>query len=149
MEGRKVAAAGIIAAAIAANAWENAPAPQPSPVPDGGLVLKGLFTGPTAGPDARVVQHLSAEIADCIETDGREQKPRLAAGVHFDDLRTRAREFRCRGESIGARQPAVGQAVAKFLDAAVGNSGGPVTPEQRAAWVTAYREIARAASVSP
>lgn len=148
MEGRKVAAAGIVAVALAANALESRPLPLP-PAPDGGLVLSGLFAGPTAGSDARIVEHLSAEIADCIEADGRSEKPRLSAGIHLDDLRTRAREFRCRGESIGDRQPAVSQAVAKFLDEAVGNSGGPVTPEQRAKWVDAYREIARAASVAP
>lgn len=149
MEGRKLAAVGLVIAALAVNAIENSPAPAPSPAPDGAIVLQGLFSGPTALSDARTVQHLSEEIADAIEQDGNKEKPRLAAGVHFDDLRVTAREFRCRGESIGDRQPAVAAAVGKFLEQAVGNSGGPVNAEQRAKWIAAYREIARAASVAP
>lgn len=145
MDARKLVAVGLVFAAVAVNSIE----PRPVPQPDNGLVLQGLFTGPTALPDARIVQHLSGEIADCLELDGKAEKPRLSAGVHFDELRTAARAFRCRGESIGVRQPAVSQAVGKFLDEAVGNSGGPVTPEQRAKWVAAYREIERAASAAP
>ena len=66
-------------------------------------------------------------------------------GVAFDELRTRARVLRCRGESIGERQPRVREAIQAFLDTAVGTSGGPVSPEQRSAWAAAYREIGRAA----
>lgn len=145
MDARKIVAVGLVFAAVAVNSIETKPVPQP----DHGLVLRGLFAGPTALSDARTVQYLSGEIADCIEIDGKSEKPRLSAGVHFDELRTAARAFRCRGESIGERQPAVSQAVGKFLDATVGNSGGPVTAEQRAKWVAAYREIERAASASP
>jgi hypothetical protein len=51
-----------------------------------------------------------------------------------------------RGESLGARQPHVRDAIHKFLDDAVGTSGGPVTPESRAAWVSAYRDLSEAAA---
>ena len=88
---------------------------------------------------------LCAELADCIEYDGSHDQ-RLKTGVAFDELRIAAREMRCRGESIGARQPAVRDAVHKFLDDAVGSSGGPVTPESRAAWVAALRDLSRAAA---
>lgn len=141
---RKTAAVVLIAAAAAAQYYEDKPAP--SPTPDGGLVLK--FSGPTAAQDANVVQHLAGEIADVIEWDGKLDKPRMAAAVHFDDLRTLAREFRCRGERIGERQPDVNAAVHKFLDEQLGEAGGPVTPEQRQKWVDCYREIERAAGVA-
>ena len=74
--------------------------------------------------------------------------PVLTTGNKLDTLRTRSREMFCRGESIGDRQPKMRDLVARFLDSRLGVSGGPVTPEQRAAWVSAYREIARAANVA-
>ena len=88
---------------------------------------------------------LCGELADCIEYDGSHDQ-RLKTGVAFDELRIAARELRCKGESIGARQPQVRDAVHKFLDDAVGSSGGPVTPESRAAWVSALRDLSRAAA---
>lgn len=139
---RKSAAAMLIAAAAASQFFAEPPAPRP----DGSLVLK--FDGPTASQDAGIVKHLAGEIADVIEWDGKLDKPRMTAGVHFDDLRTQAREFRCRGERIGERQPGVNAAVHKFLDSQLGESGGPVTPEQRQKWVDCYREIERAAGVA-
>jgi len=56
------------------------------------------------------------------------------------------REFRCRGISIGDRQPVARDVIAKYLEDAVGTDGGPLTPEQRSAWVAAYRDIGRAAT---
>jgi hypothetical protein len=88
---------------------------------------------------------LCGELAECIDYDGKHDQ-RLKTGVAFDELRIAAREMRCKGESIGARQPAVRDAVHKFLDDSVGSSGGPVTPESRAAWVSALRDLARAAA---
>lgn len=134
---RKKAAAAILAVAVVAQMLSD------QPQPDGGLVLK--FVGPTAAQDRSVVRHLAGEIADVIEWDGKLDKPRMTAGVHFDDLRTQAREFRCRGERIGERQQAVNEAVHKYLLEQLGDSGGPVTPEQRQKWVDCYREIERAA----
>lgn len=134
---RKKAAAAILAVAVVAQMLAD------QPQPDGGLVLK--FVGPTAAQDRSVVRHLAGEIADVIEWDGKLDKPRMTAGVHFDDLRTQAREFRCRGERIGSRQQAVNEAVHKYLLEQLGDSGGPVTPEQRQKWVDCYREIERAA----
>lgn len=134
---RKKAAAAILAVAVVSQMLSDAPQP------DGGLVLK--FVGPTAAHDRSVVKHLAGEIADVIEWDGKLDKPRMTAGVHFDDLRTQAREFRCRGERIGSRQQAVNEAVHKYLLEQLGDSGGPVTPEQRQKWVDCYREIERAA----
>lgn len=141
-------AAGLLLA-VALLSWSR-PAdsePTPAPEPDNAeLSLRGLFVSPSAAEDAQLLSALCEEIAECIEFDAnREGGPRLTTGVAFDDLRVAARESRMRGESLGARQPHVRDALHKFLDERVGHSGGPVSPEQRSRWVAAYREIARAA----
>lgn len=144
---RHVAAAAICVAALVSYSWRQTPeAPTPVPAPPDAFTLRGKFVGPTAADDAAMLSALLSELADCIERDGTLHDPRLRTGVAFDDLRVAAREARMRGESLGARQPAVRDAIHRFLDSAVGTSGGPVTPESRAAWVSAYRDLARAAA---
>jgi hypothetical protein len=146
IDGKHVAAVAlVVAAAIAFMPSKSAPTPQPAPVPPDAFSLRGKFVGPTAAEDAATMSALCGELAECIEYDGKHDQ-RLKTGVAFDDLRIAAREMRCRGESIGARQPAVRDAVHKFLDDAVGSSGGPVTPESRAAWISALRDLSRAAA---
>jgi hypothetical protein len=116
-------------------------------VPGGGdIVLAGKFAGPTAAADAAVTAGMFSELADELEYDGmRAGGPHLSSGVAFDDLRTRAFDLRCRGQKIGDRQPRARDAIKEYLTAKVGVSGGPVGPQQRADWVTAMREIGRAA----
>jgi hypothetical protein len=114
-------------------------------VPPDAFTLRGKFVGPTAAEDAATMSALCGELAECIEYDGQHDQ-RLKTGIAFDDLRIAAREMRCKGESIGARQPQVRDVVHKFLDDSVGSSGGPVTPESRAAWVSALRDLSRAAA---
>jgi len=120
--------------------------PTPAPQPEGGLVLRGKFIGPTAAADAATLSAFADELAHQIEWDASQGEPFFKTALAYDDLRTRARQLRCRGESIGDRQPKVRDAVEAYLTAAVGTSGGPVTAEQRSAWVAAYREIGRAAA---
>jgi len=146
IDGKHLAAAALlVAAAIAFMPSKSTPTPTPIPVPPDVFTLRGKFIGVSAASDAATFSALCAELADCIEYDGQHDQ-RLKTGVAFDELRIAAREMRCRGESIGARQPQVRDAVHKFLDDAVGSSGGPVTPESRAAWVSALRDLARAAA---
>lgn len=146
IDGKHVAAVALlVAAAIAIAPQRHAPAPSPAPVPPDAFTLRGKFIGPSAAADAATLSALCDELASCIEWDGQHDQ-RLKTGVAFDELRIAAREMRCRGDSIGARQPKVRDAVHKFLDDAVGTSGGPVTPESRAAWVSALRDLSRAAA---
>jgi hypothetical protein len=146
IDGKHLAAVALlVAAAIAFMPSKATPTPQPVPVPPDAFTLRGKFIGPSAASDAATFSALCDELASCIEYDGQHDQ-RLKTGVAFDELRIAAREMRCRGESIGARQPQVRDAVHKFLDDAVGSSGGPVTPESRAAWVAALRDLARAAA---
>ena len=122
---------------------------EPTPAPDdpsGVLRLKGDFIGPTASEDASVVGALCDELADEIEFDGQQSSPLLRTGVAVDELRRAARSLRCRGVSIGDRQPKARDKIAAYLDAKVGTDGGPLSAEQRTAWVAAYRDIGRALS---
>lgn len=143
---RQVAAAALLIGAVVAFNLKTpvTPAPGPEPAP-GPVDLRGLFTGPTGAEDAAIVAALTGELADEIAWDGTLEEPLLRSGVALDDLRQRARELRCRGVSIGQRQPAARDAIAKHLEAAVGTSGGPIDDKARAAWVRALREISEAA----
>lgn len=142
---RKAAAVGIVALAVLTSLPGGAP---PAPQPDGPLSLAGAFSGPSAAADAGIVAALSREIADEIECDGASQTPYMKAGVHFDTLRTRARDLRCRGRQLGEIHPEARDRIARYLDTAVGNSGGPVDAAARAAWVKAYRVIGDAADAA-
>ena len=140
-------AAGLVAAAAAMWAADKPEKTPVTPLPDNTpITLRGLFIGPTAADDAVILAALSGEIADEIEWDGGEAKPLYTNGVQLDELRTRARALRCRGERIGDRQPRVRDAIHAYLDDAVGVSGGPISAEQRHKWVEAYRNIEKAAS---
>jgi hypothetical protein len=122
------------------------PAPAPGPAPVVGLDLRGLFRGEEASQDAATTAALLEELASQIEWDGQQAEPRLRTGAAFDDLRRAARELRCRGVSLGARQPAVRDSIKAFLDAEAGTEGGPVDAAARAKWVRAYRAVAQAAA---
>jgi len=122
------------------------PAPAPGPAPVVGLDLRGRFVGVDAAADAATTAALLEEWAGQIEWDGSQAEPRLKTGAAFDDLRRAARELRTRGVSLGARQPAVRDAIKTFLDAEAGTEGGPVDAASRAKWVRAYRAVSQAAA---
>ena len=69
-----------------------------------------------------------------------------ATGAAVEMLRTRARELRCAGETLGAKHPLAREAIGAYLDAKAGQAGGKLTPASRAAWVEAFREISQAAA---
>lgn len=120
---------------------------NPTPVPDSGpLSLSGAFKGPTASDDAATVGNLLLELADEIEWDGNQTEPSIRTGAQIDQLRKAARVLRCRGESIGERQPVARDKIAEYLVTHVGEDGGPITPTSRAAWVSAFREVGKAAA---
>jgi hypothetical protein len=134
-------------AMVAFSILENGkPAPAPGPAPVVGLDLRGRFVGPDAAADAATTAALLEELAGQIEWDGQQAEPRMKTGAAFDDLRRAARELRCRGVSLGARQPAVRDEIKRFLDAEAGTEGGPVDAAARAKWVRAYRAVAQAAA---
>lgn len=126
------------------------PGPAPAPVGPAGLVLAGLFRGPTAADDAATLGALCDQLASCVELDGRLPSPRLKSGVAVNELRIAAREGRMAGESIGDRQPAVRDAIHQYMDRddVLGPAGGPLDAAQRARWVAAFRSIARASEAA-
>jgi hypothetical protein len=134
-------------AMIAFSIRENGtPPPAPVPAPVVGLDLRGRFVGVDAAADAALTAALLEELASQIEWDGQQTEPRLKTGAAFDDLRRAARELRCQGVSLGARQPAVRDEIKRYLDAEAGTEGGPVDAAARAKWVRAYRAVAQAAA---
>lgn len=145
---RQIAAGCLVAVAVVV--WAMSQTVEgispPHPQPPSGLVLKGLFVGPTAAEDAQIVSSLTGELGDIIQHDGTLPDPRLKTGVALDDLRIAAREIRCRGESIGVRQPKVVNAIRLYLEETLGTDGGPITPQERAKWVSAMHDIQKAAA---
>ena len=147
LDSRHVAAAALVAAAIWSQS-SNAPA-RPSPAPEpAAFSLRGKFVGPDASADAALVAALCSELADEIEWDARQPDPLIKTGVAFDELRVRSRILLCRGESLGAKHPLAKDAIEQYLNHAAGQSGGPLTPEAKARWVAAYREVARVAEAA-
>jgi hypothetical protein len=143
---KMLVAATLAAAAIAL--WPmNRSSDVPTPAPDSGpIALRGIFTGETASEDAATIGSLLSELADEIEWDGMQAEPSIKTGVHIDQLRRAARILRCKGESIGERQPAARDRIAEYLEKQVGTDGGQLTPAARSAWVAAFRDIGRAAN---
>lgn len=140
-----LAVALIVVAIVLLPGWKRDSGP--TPIPDDTLFsLRGDFVGESASSDASTVGNLLLELADEIEFDGAQAEPELRTGVQIDQLRKAARVLRCRGESIGDRQPAARDKIAAYLDTHVGPDGGPLTPAQRSAWISAFREVGEAAT---
>ena len=124
----------------------DTPKPTPAPQPVSELDLSGAFVGETAATDAAIVSALAGELADVIEFDQLQAEPLLTTGIKLDELRKRSREFRCDGDALSDKHPVLAQRVGEYLDEKLGNSGGPVSSDQLSKWVSAYREIERAAA---
>jgi hypothetical protein len=150
VELRHVVGAGLLAALALVWSGRNRTEPTPAPpAPDAPLVLRGLFNAhPEAASDAAKLAALFGELAGEVEWDAMQSTPIVTSGVAFDDLRVRAFDLRLRGDSIGDRHPRVRSAVKDYLDRVAGTSGKPLTPEQRATWIAAYREVAAAAEAA-
>lgn len=136
--------------ALAAFIWysDRSGADPVPPEPPPALDLRGKFHGETAASDAASVSALCDELARELEWDGQQASPLIKTGVAFDELRVRSRQLLCRGESIGDRQPQARADIEQYLNDHAGTSGGPLTPESRARWVAAYRDVAEAAGAA-
>lgn len=142
---RLIIAAALLAGAALAAAVEIWPRPQVPPPADGGLSLRGKFIGQTAAEDAAAFAGVCGAVADALELDGKASTPRVVTGIQLEDLRMAISEFRFSPIPLRERQPHVRAAVGQYLDKVAGVSGGPIDEAGRARWVTAFREVARAA----
>ena len=120
--------------------------PSPSPVLD--LDLRGVWHGETAAEDAAITETILSDLAWFIEDDAKLAEPRLKAGQQLSELRMRARQGATRGVSLAERQPRAIDAISAYLDREIGDKGGPLTPEDRAKWVRAFRAVSAAAGAS-
>lgn len=134
----------VLLAAALLPSWQRDRTPGPPPEP-GPLSLRGAFVGETASQDAAIVGSLLCELADDIEWDGTQSEPFYRTGAQIDQLRKVARILRCKGESIGDRQPAARDQIASYLEEHIGTDGGPLTTESRSAWVHGLRDAGEAA----
>ena len=134
-------------------AWSHihkpAPSPDgPSPAPVLDLDLRGVWHGETAAEDAAITETILSDLAWFIEEDAKLAEPRLKAGQQLSELRMRARQGATRGVSLAERQPRAIDAISAYLDREIGDKGGPLTPEDRAKWVRAFRAVSAAAGAS-
>ena len=132
-------------------AWSHLAKPEPkpdgpSPVLD--LDLRGVWHGETAAEDAAMTETILSDLAWFIEDDAKLAEPRLKAGQQLSELRMRARQGATRGVSLAERQPRAIDAISAYLDREIGDKGGPLTPEDRAKWVRAFRAVSAAAGAS-
>lgn len=145
-------AAGLLALAVGVFYTEHyvppVPEPEPDPIPILALDLRGKFVGETAAEDAASVCAICDEIARELEWDGMQREPFFKTGAAFDELRVRTRKMLMKGESLGDRHPLARDAIEQYLNEKAGTSGGPLTPEARSRWVSAYRDVARAAEAA-
>lgn len=147
IDGRHIAA-GILVLAGAISLFNRTAEPEPMPRPEPSvIVLAGKFAGPDASIDAATTAALCDEVASELEYDMTlpPDKQLLKTGQAFDQLRQRARILLCRGVSLGEKHPRAKDAIEEYLNGAAGTSGGPLTDTQKAAWIAAYRAVARAA----
>jgi hypothetical protein len=149
LDSRHLAAAALVAAAAWSYVASSPATPAPAPAPDpAAFTLRGKFVGPDAARDAALVAALCTELANEIEWDASQPEPLIRTGVAFDELRVRSRVLLCRGESLGAKHPLARQAIEDYLNTVAGTAGGPLTPDAKAKWISAYREVARAAEAA-
>ena len=143
---RQILAGCLLAVAAVCVVAELLPTPQAAP--EGPLVLRGVFIGPTAAEDAAALAGLARGVSEALRHDADRKDPRIETGLHLEELRLAACEGRFLPRSLTREQPAAAAACGKFLDQAIGTSGGPLTADRRQAAIDAYAAIAVAAEAA-
>lgn len=131
------------------NPLSRAPSPTPGPQPVDVLDLGAAFDSATdrdrAKHDAHLLGHATNWLADYLEADGARPDPKYVSGGQVEDLRVELCWWITEGKMFGAQYPALGPAIGGHLEAIVGPESTDLTPDTRAAWVRAFREISHAA----
>jgi hypothetical protein len=140
-----IAVAVLAGGAVIAACVENWPRPTHRPTPAAGLDLRGKFIGPSAPDDAAAFAGLCRGVAEALDKDGAAAAPRISTAAQLEDIRIATSEGMFLPESFTRNQPHVSAAAGRFLDQAVGTSGGPIDAVARGKWCAALRELAQAA----
>lgn len=140
-----IAVAVLAGGAVLAACVENWPRPTHRPTPAAGLDLRGKFIGPSAPDDAAAFAGLCRGVAEALDKDGAAAAPRITTAAQLEDVRISTSEGMFLPNSFTRDQPHVAAAAGRFLDQAVGTSGGPIDAAARAKWSAALRDLAQAA----
>ena len=140
-----IAVAVLAGGAVLAACVEYWPRPTPSPTPAAGLNLRGKFIGPAAADDAAAFAGQCRGVAEALDKDGAAAAPRITTAAQLEDVRISTSEGMFLPNSFTRDQPHVSAAAGRFLDQAVGTSGGPIDAAARGKWSAALRELAQAA----
>ena len=140
-----IAVAVLAGGAVLAACVENWPRPTHRPTPAAGLDLRGKFIGPSAPDDAAAFAGLCRGVAEALDKDGAAAAPRITTAAQLEDVRISTSEGMFLPNSFTRDQPHVSAAAGRFLDQAVGTSGGPIDAAARGKWSAALRELAQAA----
>jgi hypothetical protein len=140
-----IAVAVLAGGAVLAACVENWPRPTHRPTPAAGLDLRGKFIGPSAPDDAAAFAGLCRGVAEALDKDGAAAAPRITTAAQLEDVRISTSEGMFLPNSFTRDQPHVSAAAGRFLDQAVGTSGGPIDTAARGKWCAALRELAQAA----
>jgi hypothetical protein len=147
-------ASALVAGAMISWAIASRPAPLPSPdkppapAPAGWptIDLRGAFVGEHAAEDALTTHYLLKWLSRWIAYDSTLPQPRLKTAAAFDELRRVARDGRMEGGTLGQRQPLAKERIKAFLDAAVGDAGGPVDAAGKPNFIRAFEDVSKAAA---
>jgi hypothetical protein len=140
-----IAVAVLAGGAVLAACVEYWPRPPHRPAPAAGLDLRGKFIGPSAPEDAAAFAGLCRGVAEALDKDGAAAAPRITTAAQLEDVRIATSEGMFLPKSFTRDQPHVSAAAGRFLDQAVGTSGGPIDQAARGKWSAALRELAQAA----
>jgi hypothetical protein len=118
--------------------------------PSSTSILAGVFStndnADDAAKDAKAFSELCYSIATDLEVDSKLKTPFYKFAVQYDDLRRRARTYMYNGHALSEKYPKLVTAVQDHMLAKVGDAGGPVSEEQRAKWIVAFKELGAGAA---
>jgi hypothetical protein len=109
--------------------------------PDMRRVFNGTFR---ARLDARRFGTLCRSLHDGLAMDWKQEKPHITTGAQVDNLRIIARRQQTGGKSYLELYPDLKAVLEAHFEEHVGKSGGPLTPETKTRWLSAFSELAEA-----
>lgn len=117
--------------------------PDSQPGPLGKINMSQVFKGQKN--DANRAAAYFYALADTIEWDGKNEKPKYVTDLALEQYRVDSLTFATKGWGFEKRFPGFGSQVGAYLDTAVGTTPESKLDEaRREKWVRTWREIADA-----